>query len=291
MKGSVNIDNLAWESYYKSILKDAKFESYRYQDKKHPYMKRILRYSQGKKRSLEFGSGQGGLSLALKREYPEIEAHLLDFSQPSIEFSKDLFRYYGVDGNFYRGNLLELPYPDGHFDFIHGNTVLEHVEDAEKAVGELTRVLAKGGIGVITVPNSHRRFDGHDLYHFINDIKYYSRTFYPKELEDLFKKRSCDILDRFGFGAVYFYPSYPLQYLCRLMEKLFTNNKCIVNIEQHGEFDNPAAATGGDRKISDLRKIMRIWGNAQGKFNLFMEHHEILPYPCWIIVGVVIKKE
>lgn len=284
-----DINNKAWESYYNRTLRSHEFELFRDQDRRHPYLKRLLKYAKGKKRSLEFGSGKGGMSLALKREYGDMEMHLLDFSQPAIQYSKELFDYYGIKGNFHCGGLLKLPYPDGYFDFIHGNTVLEHIEDTDKAVKELTRVLSKDGIGVITVPNSHRRFDGHDLYAVIHDIRYYSRTFYPRELEGFFLANSSDIMDRFGFMALYFYPSYPFQYLYMALKKMFSNEEKVVSGDICEHEDLQVVPASG-QKISVMRRVMRGWGFLQAKFNLFMEHHEVLPYPWWILIGIVIKK-
>ena len=132
----------------------------------------------------------------------------------------------GALGTF---QLLKSPliYSDENFDFIHGNTVLEHVPETKKAVQELTRVLKKGGYILVTVPNSNRRFDGHDLYHTINRFNYFSRTFYPKELESFFKDNSCEIVDRFGTGCIYHYPSYMARYLA---EKIRTRKVSVFMV-------------------------------------------------------------
>lgn len=41
--------------------------------------------------------------------------------------------------------------------------------------------------------------------------------FFPKDLEGFFKKNSCKIVDRFGTGFIYHYPSYLPRYI---IEKL-----------------------------------------------------------------------
>ena len=48
-------------------------------------------------------------------------------------------------------DLEAMDLPDGRFDAILANHVLEHVDDA-KALAEIARVLAPGGIAVLTVP-------------------------------------------------------------------------------------------------------------------------------------------
>ncbi|MDE1164328.1 MAG: class I SAM-dependent methyltransferase [Pseudomonas sp.] len=43
-------------------------------------------------------------------------------------------------------------YPDASFDFIVCSHVLEHVPDDRRAIAELYRVLAKGGVAILMVP-------------------------------------------------------------------------------------------------------------------------------------------
>ncbi len=208
-------DQIEWESHYEHVVAITGLDQFASYDTKDPYISRMLRFGADRHRSLEFGSGKGGLSLVLKLATPSVEVHLLDFSTGAVEFSRQLFTYRGAEGHFHMGSFLDLPFPDDHFDFIHGNTVLEHVENTGKAVDELLRVLAPGGIALITVPNKWRRIDGHDVYHYINEIEYFSRTFWPKELAALWRDRGCEIEEMFGTGALYFFPTYPLQALRR----------------------------------------------------------------------------
>lgn len=46
-----------------------------------------------------------------------------------------------------------LPFPNGHFDVVTALAVLEHVFDVDRALSEIRRVLAPGGVAVIQVPN------------------------------------------------------------------------------------------------------------------------------------------
>jgi SAM-dependent methyltransferase len=47
----------------------------------------------------------------------------------------------------------ELPFDDGHFDSIFASEVIEHVPDMLGFIGELKRVLRKGGSLYLTTPN------------------------------------------------------------------------------------------------------------------------------------------
>jgi SAM-dependent methyltransferase len=48
--------------------------------------------------------------------------------------------------------IHQVPVPDGHFDTILCNAVLEHVENPEEAMREMYRVLKKGGHLILAVP-------------------------------------------------------------------------------------------------------------------------------------------
>jgi len=74
------------------------------------------------------------------------------------------------------GDLNSLPYRDGTFDFISALDVLEHIENDESAVSEISRILKKKGIVVITVPHRMKyyttqdRIIGHYRRYEINQI-------------------------------------------------------------------------------------------------------------------------
>lgn len=52
------------------------------------------------------------------------------------------------------GDITNLAYPDGRFDLVLCNHVLEHVPDDRLAMRELRRVLAPGGRAILQVPLS-----------------------------------------------------------------------------------------------------------------------------------------
>ena len=57
-----------------------------------------------------------------------------------------------------------LPYPANMFDLILSHEVLEHVQDDQRAVREMLRVLKPGGRVVIFVPNRGYPFETHGIY-------------------------------------------------------------------------------------------------------------------------------
>jgi len=51
-----------------------------------------------------------------------------------------------------RGSALDLPFSEGTFDVVAAFDVLEHCEPEDRAVAEMVRVLADGGVLLISVP-------------------------------------------------------------------------------------------------------------------------------------------
>jgi len=54
----------------------------------------------------------------------------------------------------HKADLMRLPFADASFDFFICNHVLEHVSDDRVALGELFRILKKGGCGILLTPIS-----------------------------------------------------------------------------------------------------------------------------------------
>ncbi len=46
----------------------------------------------------------------------------------------------------------DVPEPDGSFDWVLSNSVLEHIDDLEPVLKEVARVLRPGGVFIFTVP-------------------------------------------------------------------------------------------------------------------------------------------
>ncbi len=54
-------------------------------------------------------------------------------------------------------DVQQIPLPDGSFDVVICNHILEHVEDDNRALGELHRILRRGGWGVLLSPVERER--------------------------------------------------------------------------------------------------------------------------------------
>ena len=115
-------------------------------------------------------------------------------------------------GVTYQVDITKLPMTDGAYDVVLANHVLEHIPDDRLAMQELCRILAPGGIAVLTVPVNptreatyenpevtspvarnahfnapdHKRFYGLDFADRLTGVGFQVETFrmtQPKEVE------------------------------------------------------------------------------------------------------------
>ena len=108
----------------------------------------------GRPRILDAGCGSGRNMLELA---PHGEVTGVELSLPSAE----LARARGL-GEVIGGSLEELPLADNSFDLAVCLDVVEHLQDDERALRELRRVVAPGGALLVTVPAYQWLWSGHD---------------------------------------------------------------------------------------------------------------------------------
>jgi len=109
-------------------------------------------------RFIDVGAGAGRHSYEALRRGADVTAYDLD--EVELKGVAEMFGALaeagelppGAVGRVQAGNALELPYEDGHFDCVLASEILEHVPEDERAIAELVRVLAPGGMLAVTVP-------------------------------------------------------------------------------------------------------------------------------------------
>ena len=90
-------------------------------------------------------------------DFSEIAIHHFSPEKAMGEYLKEIF------GNYFSAGLTEmpvdcpadltdLPFDDCSCDCIFASHVLEHIQDDEKALSEIARVLKQGGIAILPVP-------------------------------------------------------------------------------------------------------------------------------------------
>ncbi|MFQ5405841.1 MAG: methyltransferase domain-containing protein [Candidatus Micrarchaeia archaeon] len=96
---------------------------------------------------LDLGCGSGSKThLLLKKG----EVFGIDISENAIKTAKKHF----ADAHFQVADASKLPFEDNFFDEVHAYDVLEHVEDLNKVLSEINRVIKKDGQLVVEIPNS-----------------------------------------------------------------------------------------------------------------------------------------
>src|SRR5262245_35753894 len=101
------------------------------------------------RRVLEVGCGMGNFAERLARR-TSAEVVATDPSSRMVELARER----GLDARV--ADVQELPFDDGEFDCAVANAMLYHVEDLDRALSELARVLEPGGnLVAVTIGEEH----------------------------------------------------------------------------------------------------------------------------------------
>jgi ubiquinone/menaquinone biosynthesis C-methylase UbiE len=92
---------------------------------------------------LEVGSGSGRILTSIRARDPYIKLTGIDLSREQTALAKKANKGKHID--FIQGNGEALPFADNTFDFVIFLDYLEHIEQPEKSLAEMYRVLKKGG--------------------------------------------------------------------------------------------------------------------------------------------------
>lgn len=101
-----------------------------------------------KGRVLDVGCGGGSVAKAVKHARPDLDVFGCDLSESALKTANS--HPGGVD--FRLATAERLPFADGELDFVWILDVLEHVDDPERVLQEVTRVLQPGGRFHIVLP-------------------------------------------------------------------------------------------------------------------------------------------
>ncbi|MGH3443495.1 MAG: class I SAM-dependent methyltransferase [Nitriliruptorales bacterium] len=100
---------------------------------------------------LEVGAGTGFfvVNLFLAGHVSGEDVHATDISEGMLQVCKRNAAEHGLEIEVAQGDAESLAFPDDRFDLVIGHAFLHHLPDPQKAISEMHRVLAPGGILVV----------------------------------------------------------------------------------------------------------------------------------------------
>lgn len=163
------------------------------------------------------------------------EVYGIDPNEDLIKIAKK--RYPRI--KFKIGDAEKIPFKDDYFDVILLSDVLEHVNDEEKAINEVYRVLKNNGVIIITVPHK-------GLFRFM-DVDNYSwcvRNKFPNLYKIFNKIRKKDINVKPG------YEKRHKHYSIEDIKELFKGKFKIIKLTKRGLFLGPF--------VNNFKLVIRI---------------------------------
>jgi SAM-dependent methyltransferase len=120
----------------------------------------------------------------------------------------DIQRYFSKDGMYIRASTTELPFREASFEFVLASALFEHIENPNRALSEICRVLKKEGWVVLSTPSrygakyetlkTYRGYDVEDLERLAHYHKLTVRSRFKiggafaimfAEIENIFRQR------------------------------------------------------------------------------------------------------
>jgi SAM-dependent methyltransferase len=104
------------------------------------------------RRLLEVGAGTGREGHELARRGAWVSA--LDFSPEALRLSRQV----SGQARLVRGDALATPFPEGSFDLVYHQGLLEHFRDPLRLLRENYRILKHGGLVLVDVPQRYHLY-------------------------------------------------------------------------------------------------------------------------------------
>jgi ubiquinone/menaquinone biosynthesis C-methylase UbiE len=106
-------------------------------------------------RVLEAGCGVGAQTRIIAPKNPQTEFISVDISEASLAEAQQLIHSSGIDNvEFRQADIYDLPFKDGFFDSVIICFVLEHLDEPQRALTEMIRVVRNGGT-IIAIEGDH----------------------------------------------------------------------------------------------------------------------------------------
>ena len=148
---------------------------------------------------LDCGCGAGEYVFALRQAFGT-DAWGIEYSEEKVRQAR---RHASQASRIKQGDIQHMDEPDGAYDVVLVNEVLEHVPDERAALREVNRILKPGGWLILISPNRWFPFETHGVYLRGTDLslppcvpfipylplpvgslffRYWARNYWPHEL-------------------------------------------------------------------------------------------------------------
>lgn len=101
---------------------------------------------------VELGCGGGQGSVGTATLGPDTVVGI-DFSGEQLDHARRLRDQYGVDAQFVKGDITDLPFASNSFDVASSEAAFQMVEQLDQALQETHRILRDSGVFVLSVPH------------------------------------------------------------------------------------------------------------------------------------------
>jgi SAM-dependent methyltransferase len=145
-------------------------------------------------RVLDVGTSTGtNLRMLVEMGYADVTG--LDMSDDAIRFCAEK----GLPP-VRQGDITAMPFDHESFDLVLATDVVEHVDDDARAVSEIERVLAPGGLALFTVPAFQ------SLWGLQDEVSHHKRRYRRAGFRRLVEGAGLEILEQFYFNYLLFAP-------------------------------------------------------------------------------------
>lgn len=126
----------------------------------------------------------------------------LDIAYSVVKDTQDLFRRSSQKCGIIVSDLRQIAFNDESFDYIYSMGTIEHFKEYRQALGEIYRVLKKGGRAIIGVPNKWDPFLRPVMVTFLYWLNLYGygyeKSFSMRQLERMLEDVGFEVLGRSG---------------------------------------------------------------------------------------------
>ena len=144
---------------------------------------------------LEIGCGAGGMAKAIKDNLPDLEVYGCDISRMAIQAAQKSSQ--GVI--FREGDAYDLPYCSNSFSAVVMFDVLEHLDNPERCIAEVWRVLEGGGLFHFYVPCEG---EIHSLHGLLARIGWRVKEQYGGHIQNFRTRDVINILNKHFFHVL-----------------------------------------------------------------------------------------